>query len=78
MGEILEAYERKGWLQDTAIVFSSDRTMGMLSRSVALSVSLILKGVTIADGEMLGDLVSRHDIAGIWVAFFSRCQRHRC
>ena len=22
--------------------------------------------------------VSRHDIAGIWVAFFSRCQRHRC
>jgi len=29
VGEILEAYERKGWLQDTAIVFSSDRTMGM-------------------------------------------------
>ena len=24
------------------------------------------------------ELVSRHDIAGIWVAFFSRCQRHRC
>ena len=23
-------------------------------------------------------LVSRHDIAGIWVAFFSRCQRYRC
>ena len=22
--------------------------------------------------------VSRHDIAGIWVAFFSRCQRYRC
>ena len=22
--------------------------------------------------------VSCHDIAGIWVAFFSRCQRHRC
>ena len=22
--------------------------------------------------------VSRHDIAGIWVAFFSRCQRFRC
>ena len=23
-------------------------------------------------------LVSRHDIAGIWVAFFQRCQRYRC
>ena len=23
-------------------------------------------------------LVSRHDIAGIWVAFFRRCQRYRC
>ena len=23
-------------------------------------------------------LVSRHDLAGIWVAFFSRCQRYRC
>ena len=23
-------------------------------------------------------VVSRHDIAGIWVAFFSRCQRYRC
>ena len=22
--------------------------------------------------------VSRHAIAGIWVAFFSRCQRYRC
>ena len=22
--------------------------------------------------------VSRHDIAAIWVAFFSRCQRYRC
>ena len=22
--------------------------------------------------------VSRHDIAGIWAACFSRCQRHRC
>ena len=22
--------------------------------------------------------VSRHDIADIWVAFFSRCQRYRC
>ena len=22
--------------------------------------------------------VSCHDIAGIWVAFFSRCQRYRC
>ena len=22
--------------------------------------------------------VSRHDIAGIWVAFFSGCQRYRC
>ena len=24
------------------------------------------------------DHVSRHDIARIWVAFFSRCQRYRC
>ena len=23
-------------------------------------------------------IVSRHDIAGIWGAFFSRCQRYRC
>ena len=22
--------------------------------------------------------VNRHDVAGIWVAFFSRCQRYRC
>ena len=27
---------------------------------------------------MVGYHVSRHDIAGIWVAFFSRCQRYRC
>ena len=26
----------------------------------------------------LGTRVSRHDTAGIWVAFFSRCQRYRC
>ena len=25
-----------------------------------------------------GGTVSCHDIAGIWVAFFSRCQRYRC
>ena len=24
------------------------------------------------------ELVSRHDIAGIWVAFFQECQRYRC
>ena len=35
-------------------------------------------------GEAMGEataaklLVSCHDIAGIWVAFFSRCQRYRC
>ena len=23
-------------------------------------------------------LVSRHDTAGVWVAFFSRCHRYRC
>ena len=27
-------------------------------------------------GSFIG--VSRHDIAGIWVAFFSRCRRYRC
>ena len=27
--------------------------------------------------ELIGySMVSRHDIAGIWVAFFSRCQRY--
>ena len=26
----------------------------------------------------LPPIVSCHDIAGIWVAFFSRCQRYRC
>ena len=26
----------------------------------------------------LRELVRRHDIAGIWVAFLSRCQRYRC
>ncbi len=26
----------------------------------------------------LPEHVSCHDIAGIWVAFFSRCQRYRC
>ena len=29
-------------------------------------------------GTSRGRSVSRHDIAGIWVAFFSRCQRYRC
>ena len=28
--------------------------------------------------EMINNEVSRHDIAAIWVAFFSRCQRYRC
>ena len=28
--------------------------------------------------ESLTNFVSRHDIAGIWVAFFSRCLRYRC
>ena len=31
------------------------------------------------EGEGAGLLsVSRHDVAGIWAAFFSRCQRDRC
>ncbi len=32
------------------------------------------------DGADLDHLrvVSRHDIAGIWAAFFPRCQRYRC
>ena len=33
------------------------------------------------DGVFLDDgwgSVRRHDIAAIWVAFFSRCQRYRC
>ena len=31
------------------------------------------------EGEGAGLLsVSRHDVAGMWVAFFSRCQRDRC
>ena len=29
-------------------------------------------------GQIFGNAVSRHDIAAIWVAFFSRCQRYRC
>ena len=28
--------------------------------------------------EMINNEVNRHDIAAIWVAFFSRCQRYRC
>ena len=31
----------------------------------------------LVQAEPLRD-VSCHDIAGIWVAFFSRCQRYRC
>ena len=31
-----------------------------------------------ADSFVHNGDVSRHDIAGIWVAFFSRCQRYRC
>ena len=36
-----------------------------------------IAGVTNAVVSMLAT-VSRHDIAGIWVAFFSRCQRYCC
>ena len=36
-----------------------------------------IAGVTNAVVSMLAT-VSRKDIAGIWVALFSRCQRYRC
>ena len=36
-------------------------------------------GVPMREGERFRvEFVSGHDIAGIWVAFFSRCQRYRC
>ena len=39
----------------------------------SFSIGLIYAALAIA-----ALLVSRHDIAAIWVAFFSRCQRYRC
>ena len=36
------------------------------------------KGARAVSGQIFGNAVSRHDIAAIWVAFFSRCQRYRC
>ena len=52
----------------------------MLSRSVALSDSLALKASLpqVWQYNEVWPTVSRHDIAGIWLAFFSRCQRYRC
>ena len=37
----------------------------------------LIPNATLPDGAAADD-VSRHDIAGIWVAFLSRCQRYRC
>ena len=43
----------------------------MSSAIEALGMSLPGTSSTVAS-------VSRHDIAAIWVAFFSRCRRYRC
>ena len=47
----------------------------------AADADYVLQAVSdaLASGALEGkNGVSRHDIAGIWVAFFSRCQRYRC
>ena len=37
----------------------------------------VMTGISSSWSAILS-VVSGHDIAGIWVAFFSRCQRYRC
>jgi len=50
----------------------------ILSRFVALSVSLTRKVSLLQICQLIAPRKRRHDIAAIWVAFFSRCQRCRC
>ena len=38
----------------------------------------IWAGCTLRNDRMIAATVSRTNIAGIWVAFFSRCQRYSC
>ncbi len=52
----------------------SDDTSGI---AAAVEMAKGADEVILAVGTDLS-WVSRHDIAGIWVAFFSRHQRYRC
>ena len=64
-------------LGDRHISATVNRVWGALTPwdRVCLIGSFILSGFSL-DAEEVS--VSRHDLAGIWVAFFSRCQRYRC
>ena len=39
---------------------------------------LVVVGNIVRGSDIISDGVSCHDIAAIWVAFFSRWQRYRC
>ena len=38
----------------------------------------LLEQMCIERGLLVRMLVSRHDVTAAWLAFFPRCQRHRC
>ena len=69
----LHAVESLGY----AFYYSLPRAK-MLRANRASSAPLMTAEQVAEAVEELALIVSCHDIAGIWVAFFSRCQRYRC
>ena len=64
--------------------FVDGDTVGLLLDTDARTLTVYREGTAVArlqDDGLSAPLcfmsVSRHDIAAIWVAFFSRCQRYR-
>ena len=64
--------------------YTQEHFIGELSRILGsqtddqVAVTTAKAAVPPYDWKAAPKAVSRHDIAGIWVAFFLRCQRYRC
>ena len=62
-----------GYFKELGIPYNDVRAPTLSLGDFSLRVSCLR---VVADSRM--DLVSRHDIARIWVAFFQECQQYRC
>ena len=65
----------------TELVYREHYTLGKaetIKRQLEHSQQQFQKVFALWQNAAKVSMVSRHDVGGIWVAFFSRCQRYRC
>ena len=53
-------------------------SLNMLTSNLSYQLAGLHAAAALGLNVSVVELVSCHDIAGIWVTFFSRCQRYRC